>query len=117
MKLGAFATGLQIDPSSPGDQVCPSDLASLLDDYARSTFNGGAELRNTELAPCTYDYSPDEWFSAGAGGDGRVIAIGGFSGHGFKFAPYIAAATAQAVVSHGSKMPAGLPWSPMLVGA
>jgi len=117
MKLGAFATGLAIDPTSPPDQVCPEDLAAVLDDCARRTFNAGAELGNAEMAPCTYDFSPDEWFFAAAGGDGRLIAIGGFSGHGFKFAPYVAAATAQAVSSRGAEMPSGLPWSPLSIAA
>lgn len=111
MKVGAFSTGLEIDYANPGSQECPSVLAELLERYARETFTSGAPLENAEIAPCTYDYSPDEWFFAGSGGEGRVIAVGGFSGHGFKFAPCVAEAVANAIASRGAQMPAGLPWS------
>ena len=111
MKVGAFATGLAVDASQADTAECPEDLETVLRSYASETFVGGGELMGAEIVPCTYDFSPDEWFFARSAGDGRVVAAGGFSGHGFKFAPYVADCLARAVVSRGADMPAGLPWS------
>jgi len=112
MKVGAFATGAMIELSQAGEGECPAQLEEVLRSYASATFTGGGPLINAELAPCTYDFSPDEWFYARAAADGRVIAAGGFSGHGFKFAPYVAGCLSHAISSRGSEMPIGLPWSP-----
>ena len=111
MKVGAFATGATIELSQAGEDKCPPDLEEVLCNYASATFAGGGPLMNAELVPCTYDFSPDEWFYARTAADGRVIAAGGFSGHGFKLAPYVAVCLARAIDSRGAEMPAGLPWS------
>lgn len=112
MKVGAFATGIAVETSQADSAECPPDLEAVLRSYASETFAGGGELAGAEIAPCSYDFSPDEWFFARSAAEGRVIAAGGFSGHGFKFVPYVADCLARAVVSNGAEMPTGLPWSP-----
>jgi len=111
MKLGVFASGVEV---APGPPQCPAALADELYSYAAATFAANGELINSELTPCTYDFSPDEWFFADATAGARVVAVGGFSGHGYKFAPSVAIAIAEIIDSDGLKMPSGLPWTPSL---
>ena len=112
LKLGVFFSGATLQAGDARSQECPRPLADELVRYASESFVGGDGLRGIEFAPCTYDISPDEWFSFGASDSGKVVAANGFSGHGFKFAPYVGRTTAAALLADGAQRPTGLPWSP-----
>jgi sarcosine oxidase len=61
-----------------------------------------AEAGITHLQSCLYTYSPDAHFLFDfvEEGEGRVVAAGGFSGHGFKFSSIVGQALVEAVLSN-----------------
>jgi sarcosine oxidase len=57
---------------------------------------------------CMYTLTPDEHFAIGRHpGDPSVIVAGGFSGHGFKFAPVVGEIVADLLIDGGSRYDIG----------
>jgi sarcosine oxidase len=58
------------------------------------------------MSPCTYTVTPDQHFLLGQRKDlPRITLLGGFSGHGFKFAPLIGEIAANLVLEGGTAFP------------
>lgn len=87
-KVGKHHTGEYVDPETADREVTDADLAPI-QEFARRHIpglSGPVEERRI----CLYTNSPDEHFVVDAHpADERVVFAGGFSGHGFKFAPAI----------------------------
>ncbi|MSP92493.1 MAG: N-methyl-L-tryptophan oxidase [Myxococcales bacterium] len=68
----------------------------------------GVGPRVTRVATCLYEMTPDEHFVVQAHPRSpQVVVAGGFSGHGFKFAPVIGEALAQLALDGRSALPIG----------
>ncbi len=94
---GGEAADQAEDPETVDREVHESDLAPLagfLDRYLPAG-RGPFVAATVCLYTCTpsWDFAVD-WLP----GDGRVVVAGGFSGHGFKFAPAIGAAIADGLL-------------------
>lgn len=77
-----------VDADTVDRKIRPSDL-HLIGEIVRKTMHGvGAEVVRSEV--CMYSMSPDQHFMVGRpAGLANVTFLGGFSGHGFKFASVI----------------------------
>jgi sarcosine oxidase len=88
VKVGLHHGGRAVSPDEPDREVSEADLAPA------AAFVAGAlpdlEPRPARAAVCLYTNTPDEHFVVGpAPGLPGVTVLGGFSGHGFKFAPVL----------------------------
>ncbi|MEA2719851.1 MAG: sarcosine oxidase [Candidatus Eremiobacteraeota bacterium] len=88
VKVAHHGSGADADPDALDRDVSAGEIA-----YARAALASfvpaaaGAFLR---AAPCMYSNTPDEHFVIGAHPrQPRVVVAGGFSGHGYKFAPVV----------------------------
>ena len=95
VKGGLHASGRRLaDPDDRGGE-CPPSLAEQVSAYV------AGRLRDVDGAPrslrtgCLYDRTVDDHFIIERAGD--VVVLGGFSGHGFKFAPLIGELAADLV--------------------
>jgi sarcosine oxidase len=62
----------------------------------------------TGVKACMYALTPDQHFAIGRDpGDARVIVAGGFSGHGYKFAPVVGELLAQLALDGGTELDIG----------
>ncbi len=98
MKIGAHLTGPDGDPDDPRQRVATDAEVDAIQRYARTRFGlipGEARIVRADL--CFYAMTPtgnpivDRL-------DNGVVVCAGFSGHGFKFAPVVAAAAAELAV-------------------
>ena len=112
LKLGAFASGPELLPGAERASAPPRELAGVLTKYVSQTFLGGNKPSNVQMSAGIFDSTDDGWFFFRDTYDARIVAVGGFSGHGFKFAPLVGRAVARAIESYGEERPSGLPWSP-----
>jgi sarcosine oxidase len=85
VKAGGHARGREIDPDDLDRRPDP-DAVSEIVDYAR-TWLPGVDATRPQAAGCLYTITPDRDFVVDR--RGPVTVLGGFSGHGFKFAPVI----------------------------
>ena len=92
-----FGDGVKAAFHTGGERVAPDAVERSVRDEeiapVREALNAwapGAAGEVRAASVCFYDMTPDEHFLVGfAKGDPRVVVAGGFSGHGFKFAPAI----------------------------
>jgi sarcosine oxidase len=95
VKIGSHDTGPDRDPDDPAERVVTEADLVAIRMYARRRFGlTGADAEIVRADVCFYAMSPDEdplidWLP-----DGRFVCSG-FSGHGFKYAPMVAAAAAE----------------------
>jgi sarcosine oxidase len=85
VKAGGHARGREVDPEDPDRTPDPAAVAEVVD-YAREWLPGADTTRPTAVG-CLYTITPDHDFVVDR--RGPVTVLGGFSGHGFKFAPVI----------------------------
>jgi sarcosine oxidase len=85
VKLGRHHGGRPADPDTLDREVTDADVAPNRE-LAAEILNGLGPL--TRASTCMYTNTPDDAFVVGpAPGLDGVTVLGGFSGHGFKFAP------------------------------
>ena len=92
-----FGDGAKVAHHGSGVDADPDALERTIGDYeiarARSAllaFVPSAAGAYRRAAACMYTLTPDEHFAIGAHpGAARVVLAGGFSGHGYKFAPVV----------------------------
>jgi sarcosine oxidase len=101
LKVGGHATGVDVDPDDPTAREAPPAEVQRLIDAARRRLpglawpGGGAPLRGADV--CCYALTPTETAIVDRIGE-RTVICAGFSGHGFKFAPTVAAGAADLVL-------------------
>lgn len=93
-------------PSELNDQECGEDMP-LVEDFVAKHMKGVDPIP-CETAPCIYTMSRDQHFiiDKHPGIEGVALA-GGFSGHGFKFAPAVGEILADYVLEGKTEHPAG----------
>jgi sarcosine oxidase len=95
MKIGVHLTGPDGDPDDPRQRVATNAELDAIRTYARTRFGLSAGDARIECADvCFYAMTPTEDPVVDRLDDG-VVVCAGFSGHGFKFAPVVAAAAAE----------------------
>jgi glycine/D-amino acid oxidase-like deaminating enzyme len=101
LKVGGHAVGPDVDPDDPAARAAPAAEVQRLADAARRRLpglhwpDGGAPVRGADV--CCYALTPTEAPIVDRVGE-RTVVCAGFSGHGFKFAPTVAAAAADLVL-------------------
>jgi sarcosine oxidase len=85
VKVGFHHGGRPADPDAPGREVTEEDVAPVAAFVAETLPD--LVPRPVRAEVCLYTNTPDEHFVAGGVGLPGVTVLGGFSGHGFKFAP------------------------------
>lgn len=87
-KIAYHGSGIDADPDTLDRDVHDGEIAdarAALESFVPAA--AGPFLRG---APCMYSNTPDEHFAIGAHPrQPRVVVAGGFSGHGYKFAPVV----------------------------
>ena len=87
-KVAHHGSGVEADPDALDRDVRDDEIAVARE--ALSSFVPAAAGTFLRAAPCMYTLTPDEHFVIGPHpGQPRVVLVGGFSGHGYKFAPVV----------------------------
>jgi sarcosine oxidase len=87
-KIAHHGSGITADPDAFDRTAADDDIARARD--ALASFIPSAAGRFVRADPCMYTLTPDEHFVIGPHPQSaRVVLAGGFSGHGFKFAPVV----------------------------
>ncbi len=87
-KVAHHGSGIEADPDALDDDVRDEEIAIARE--ALASFVPAAAGAYLRAAPCMYTLTPDEHFVIGLHpAHANVVVAGGFSGHGFKFAPVI----------------------------
>ncbi len=95
MKIGSHITGPQADPDDPAARLATEEDLAPIQAYAAKRFGvTGAAAQIIRADVCFYAMTPTEDPVIDRLDDGRIVCAG-FSGHGFKFAPVLAAAVAE----------------------
>ena len=98
MKIGAHLTGPDGDPDDSRQRVATQAEVDAIQRYARTRFGlTPGEARIVRADVCFYAMTATEDPVVDRLDDGLVVCAG-FSGHGFKFAPVVAAAAAELAV-------------------
>lgn len=88
VKAAVHHHGHEADPDGIDREVHPEDVAQISRFVGERL--GGIDPRPERARVCMYTNTPDEDFLLGpAPGRPGLILLGGFSGHGFKFAPVV----------------------------
>lgn len=96
-KIAFHYGGHNVTPDDIDRHVHESDLSELKTVAARRMPSLGGRVRQAEV--CMYTNTPDLHFIIGPHPEAeRVLLLGGFSGHGFKFAPVIGEIAADLVI-------------------
>jgi sarcosine oxidase len=92
-KIAHHGSGVDADPDALDRGTSDDEIARAR--AALASFVPAAAGRFLRAAACMYSNTPDEHFAIGPHPrQTRVVAAGGFSGHGFKFAPVVGAIVA-----------------------
>jgi sarcosine oxidase len=92
-KVAHHGSGIDADPDALQRSVGDDEIAFAR--AALASFAPAAAGPFLRAAACMYSNTPDEHFAIGPHPQQpRVIAVGGFSGHGFKFTPVVGAIVA-----------------------
>ncbi len=105
VKVGEHSGGRTVEDPSSVDRRLSADDTAAVSEFVASTLRGVAPqpLRGSV---CLYSMSPDGHFFVDQHPDhANVILAAGFSGHGFKFTPVIAAAIADLVTDGRTSLP------------
>ncbi len=87
-KAAYHGSGADADPDALDRGVRDEEIATVR--TALAAFVPAAAGPFLRAAPCMYTNTPDEHFVIGAHPrHARVVVAGGFSGHGYKFAPVV----------------------------
>jgi len=87
-KVAHHGSGVSADPDAFDRNVGDGEIAHARDALASFVPAAAGAFRRAD--PCMYTLTPDEHFVLGLHpGIPRVVLAGGFSGHGFKFAPVV----------------------------
>ncbi len=104
VKVAIHHRGAAADPERLDRGVGREDLAPVADLVAETLV--GLESWPVEAEVCMYTNTPDLHFVVGqAPSTSRLVVLGGFSGHGFKFAPVIGEAAADLVLEGRTALP------------
>jgi sarcosine oxidase len=98
-------TDEQVDPAT-GPRAPDRADADLIGTIVARTLPG-LDPDPVRMVPCTYTLTPDEHFLVGTYAPGLTV-LGGFSGHGFKFAPLIGEVAADLALTGRTDAPIGL---------
>jgi sarcosine oxidase len=103
-KLAHHAAGETADPDKVNRDIAPSDEENLRALLKRNIPQADGPLLSARV--CLYTNSPDHHFIVGQLPENpRVILAGGFSGHGFKFAPVIGKALSDLATDGKTPLP------------
>lgn len=110
IKVASHEPGPVVDPDRPDPDGL--DIGPDLDQHTLSTalqrFMPSLDFRPQQSRVCLYSMTPDGHFTVGRlPGFERCWIAGGFSGHGFKFAPVIGEAMADLALSGHTTLPIG----------
>jgi sarcosine oxidase len=87
-KIAHHGSGVEAEPDTLDRDVRDAEIAVARD--ALASFVPAAAGPFLRAAPCMYTLTPDEHFVIGSDPrNARVVLAGGFSGHGYKFAPVV----------------------------
>jgi sarcosine oxidase len=87
-KVAHHGSGITADPDALDRDVRNDEIGTARE--ALASFVPAAAGRFVRAVPCMYTLTPDEHFVIGAHPhQQRVFVTGGFSGHGYKFAPVV----------------------------
>ncbi|HEY0615858.1 MAG TPA: N-methyl-L-tryptophan oxidase [Candidatus Elarobacter sp.] len=88
VKAAYHGSGVDADPDALDRTVRPDEIGAVRE--ALAGFVPAAAGPFLRAAPCMYSLTPDEHFVIGTHPrEPRVALAGGFSGHGYKFAPVV----------------------------
>ena len=106
VKVAIHHHGRRVDPDRPDRDIRDADLqpiAKLVSEHLN-----GIDPTPARAGTCLYTNTPDEHFLVGpAPGLPNVVLLGGFSGHGFKFAPVMGEIAADLALSGRTAHPIG----------
>lgn len=105
VKVGFHGPGSRVEP----DQV-PEIESEVVERFSADLEDRlpGVFGRPLAAQACLYTMSPDQHFVVDRVPDrGSMIVLGGFSGHGYKFAPVIGEIAADLALDGGTERPAG----------
>ncbi len=98
---GVYTTPDQLERGISEDDIVP--IQTALEGWVP-----GASQTFLNAKACMYTLTPDEHFAIGRHpADADVIVAGGFSGHGFKFAPVVGEIVADLMIDGGSRFDIG----------
>jgi glycine/D-amino acid oxidase-like deaminating enzyme len=107
LKVGGHAIGADVDPDDPAAREAPAAEVRRLADAARRRLPGlpwpAAEAAVRGADVCCYALTPTDAPIVDRL-DEHTVACAGFSGHGFKFAPVVAAAAADLVLGRAPEV-------------
>ena len=107
MKVGLHGSGGPVRPEQICEPVEPAIVRKTVQ-AMQERLRGAAGRRVTGACSCLYTMSKDGHFAVGLHPDHSNVAIaGGFSGHGFKFAPVIGEALADLAIGGETHLPIG----------
>lgn len=102
IKLAVHHEGTRVTPASVDRRVSPADVAPLVAFVAACL--DGVAVPPVRATVCMYSNTPDEHFLVGRlPGLPGVTLLGGFSGHGFKFAPVVGEVAADLALEGGTR--------------
>ena len=106
VKVAIHHEGLAADPDRLEREVTEAELrrvSALVEERLE-----GLDPNPVRAAVCMYSNSPDDHFVVGPHPEAPgTFLLGGFSGHGFKFAPVIGEAAAEWAASGATRQPIG----------
>jgi sarcosine oxidase len=104
IKVAIHREGKTADPDTLDRDVTAEDLAPIRDHISR--YLNGVRPAPVRTSVCMYTNTPDHDFLIGSPRDmPNVTVLGGFSGHGFKFASVIGDVAADLAVGGGTDYP------------
>jgi len=107
MKMAVHHEGATVDPDTIDRTIGPGDLEPLYE-HIRTRMSGVVPAA-ARAQVCMYTNTPDEHFLVGPPpGLPSVTVLGGYSGHGFKFAPVMGEIAADLALDGGTRHPIGL---------
>ena len=104
VKVGVAEDGGAINPDSSDRTPLPADSVAV-SDFVRRTMPG-LDPEPIRVAICLQEFTADHHFLVGqVPATPAIIALMGFSGHGFKFASAIGEAAADFAIDGGTRLP------------
>jgi sarcosine oxidase len=100
-KVGFHHGGRPVDPDTVDREVTDTDVAPVAAFVAETLPD--LVPRPVRAEVCLYTNTPDEHFLVGDVGLPNVTVLGGFSGHGFKFAPVMGDIAADLALDGGTE--------------
>ena len=106
MKAALHGYGVTVSPDDLERAILPADIAAVRS--ALEDFMPGAAGEFVAGKACMYALTPDEHFILDVHpADPRIAVAGGFSGHGFKFAPVVGEIVADLLADGVTRHPIG----------